>query len=112
MAGVSAGANVWFEQALSDSGGNGLAPTAGIGLIAGSCCPHYSTEPQRQPSFIACISRNELADGVAIDDGVAVLFDENGLRLAYSSRSGAGAYTVRRSENTVFCTPLPQAIKP
>jgi len=112
MAGVSAGANVWFEQALSDSGGDGLAPTAGIGLIAGSCCPHYSTEPQRQPSFIACISRNELADGVAIDDGVAVLFDENGLRLAYSSRSGAGAYAVRRSENTVVCTPLPQAIKP
>ena len=111
MAGVSAGANVWFEQALSDSGGNGLAPTAGIGLIAGSCCPHYSTEPQRQPSFIACISRNELADGVAIDDGVAVLFDENGSRLAYSSRSGAGAYAVRRCENTVVCTPL-QAIKP
>ena len=112
MAGVSAGANVWFEQALSDSGGNGLVPTRGIELIDGSCCPHYSSEPQRQPSFIACISRGELADGVAIDDGAAVLFEGKGLKTAFSARQGGGAYAVRRLGNTAVCTPLAQAIRP
>ena len=36
MAGVSAGASVWFESALSDSAGLGLQPVSGIGLVAGS----------------------------------------------------------------------------
>ena len=112
MAGVSAGANVWFEQALSDSGGRGLAPTTGSGLIVGSCCPHYSSEPQRQNAFMACISCGDLTDGIAIDDGVAVLFDGHGSMMAFSARAGAGAYAIRRSGNTAVCTPLLPAIKP
>lgn len=112
MAGVSAGANVWFDHALSDSGGNGLAPIAGIGLLAGSCCPHYSSEPQRQPAFRACIAQGELPEGIAIDDGVAVLIDGVGGRLAHSSRAGAGARLVRRVGNTVVCEPVTPAIRP
>lgn len=112
MAGVSAGANVWFDHALSDSGGNGLAPAAGIGLLAGSCCPHYSSEPQRQPALMACIARGDLPDGVAIDDGVAVLFDRAGARLAHSSREGAGACLVRRVGSAVVCEPVASAIRP
>jgi peptidase E len=112
MAGVSAGANVWFEYSLSDSGGNGLNPTPGIGLLAGSGCPHYSSEPQRQPAFMACIARGELPDGVAIDDGVAVLVDVAGARLAHASRAGAGACFVRRVGNAVVCEPIAPAIRP
>ena len=94
MAGVSAGANVWFEQALSDSGGKGLQAVAGIGLVAGSCCPHYDSEPQRQPAFAEAIAGGTLPGGVAIDDGVAVLIDGDGQMAAFSARSGAGAYRV------------------
>ncbi|MCF8159753.1 MAG: peptidase E [Polaromonas sp.] len=112
MAGVSAGANVWFDHALSDSGGNGLTPTAGIGLIPGSCCPHYSSESQRQPAYMACIARGELPDGVAIDDGVAVLFEGTGARVAHSSRDGAGACIVRRVGNALVCEPVAPAIRP
>ncbi len=112
MAGVSAGANVWFEHALSDSGGNGLLPTRGIGLLAGSCCPHYSSEPQRQPALRACIAQGELPEGIAIDDGVAVLIDGVGNRLAHSSREGAGACLVRRVSDAVVCEPVPIAIRP
>ena len=111
MAGVSAGANVWFERALSDSGGNGLAPTTGIGLMAGSGCPHYSSEPQRQPAFRACIARGELPDGVAIDDGVAVLIDGAGGRWAHASREGAGASFVRRVGNATVCEPIAPAVR-
>ncbi len=112
MAGVSAGANVWFELALSDSGGNGLTPTTGFGLIAGSCCPHYSSEPQRQPAFTAYIARGELPDGIAIDDGVAVLVDGAGARLAHSSREGAGAFLLRRVGGAAICEPIPLAVRP
>lgn len=112
MAGVSAGANVWFDHALSDAGGTGLAPAAGIGLLAGSCCPHYSSEPQRQPAFMACIARGDLPDGVAIDDGVAVLIDGSGARLAHSSRDGAGACIVRRVGNRAACEQVSLAVKP
>lgn len=101
MAGISAGANVWFDQALSDAGGQGLAPLAGIGLIAGSCCPHYSSELLRPPTFTACIARGELLDGIAIDDGVAVLIDASGPGVAFSARSDVGAYHVRRSGDLV-----------
>lgn len=112
MAGVSAGANVWFDHALSDAGGNGLAPIGGIGLIAGSCCPHYSSEPQRQPAFMACIARGELPDGFAIDDGVAVLIDGAGARLAHASRDGAGACFVHRAGDRAACEPVPLAVRP
>ena len=97
MAGVSAGANVWFEQALSDSGGQGLQPVAGIGLVAGSCCPHYDSEPQRQPAFAEAIAAGALPGGVAIDDGVAVLIDGGGQMTTFTARAGAGAYHVTRS---------------
>lgn len=110
MAGVSAGANVWFEHALSDSGGNGLAPTAGIGLLAGSCCPHYSSEPQRQPAFAARIAHGDLPDGIAIDDGVAVLVDGTGRMSAFSARPGATARRVRRIVGAAHCDPIAPSI--
>ena len=97
MVGVSAGANVWFDQALTDSGGMGLAPISGIGMISGSCCPHYSTEPQRQPAFIACVAKGAIADGLAIDDGVAVLIDGADRLTVFSARPGYTARRVRRN---------------
>jgi hypothetical protein len=103
---------VWFEHALSDSGGNGLTPTHGIGLLAGSCCPHYSSEPQRQPVFMACIAQGELSDGIAIDDGVAVLIDGGGARRAFSARDGVGARTVRRLAKSVVCETIAPALRP
>lgn len=96
MAGVSAGASAWFAQALSDAGGHGLRPVQGIGMVAGSCCPHYSTEPQRQPAFAAAVASGELAAGLAIDDGVAVLIDDNQVRAVFSARPGARAYQLSR----------------
>ncbi|MCX7235189.1 MAG: Type 1 glutamine amidotransferase-like domain-containing protein [Burkholderiales bacterium] len=112
MAGVSAGANVWLDHALSDSGGMGLQSGRGIGLFAGSCCPHYSIEPQRPPAFMACIAGAALPDDVAIDDGVAVLVDGQVMMRTFSAREGAGAYKLRRSGQAAVWAPPPQAITP
>ncbi|MFT5220367.1 MAG: dipeptidase E [Gammaproteobacteria bacterium] len=94
LAGVSAGAVCWYEFALSDSAGNGLAPLPGLGLVEGSCCPHYSSEPERQSAFQRQIANGSLPNGLAIDDGVAVLIRPDQPPLAYSAREGAGAYRV------------------
>ena len=106
MVGVSAGANVWFKQALSDSGGLGLAPVDCIGLVRGSCCPHYSTEPLRPPAFMAGVAQGAIADGIAIDDGAAVLIDGAGQLTVFSARPGSKACSVRRVGQTALCEPL------
>ena len=97
---------------MSDSGGNGLAPAAGIGLLAGSCCPHYSSEPQRQAAFAACIARGDLPDGIAIDDGVAVLVDGTGRMSAFSTRPRATARRVWRIDGVTHCAPIAPSIQP
>ena len=61
---------------------------------------------------MACMLRGEPTDGIAIDDGVAVVIDGHNSMLAFSARAGAGAYAIRRSGDTAVCTPLTQAIKP
>lgn len=106
MAGVSAGANVWFAKALSDAGGHGLAPISGLGLVPGSCCPHYSTEPHRQPVFRDCIARGELPDGFGIDDGAAVLIGDATTPLLFSARPGANARRLRRQGDAAVSEPL------
>ncbi len=94
LAGVSAGAVCWFEYALSDASGDGLAPLPGIGLIGGSCCPHYASEPERRPAFRRAIANGFMPAGLAIDDGVAVLMHHDRPPRAFSARPGAGAYYV------------------
>ena len=49
LGGVSAGANCWFESCVTDSFGPGLEPLQdGLGLLAGSFCPHYDGEELRR----------------------------------------------------------------
>lgn len=104
LAGVSAGAVCWYEFALSDSGGNGLAPLPGLGLVAGSCCPHYSSEPERQQAYQQQIANGSMPGGLAIDDGVAVLIRPGQLPLAWSAREGACAYIVENKADTTITT--------
>jgi len=50
LTGSSAGGICWFESGTTDSFGRELrAFTDGLGLLAGSYCPHYDSEPGRRP---------------------------------------------------------------
>ena len=93
LAGVSAGAVCWFDWILSDSVGPGLKPLKGISLISGSCTPH-SSEEKRINQFELNIKNGELPPGIAIDDGVAVLFIDGKPSEVYSSRKNSGAYFI------------------
>jgi dipeptidase E len=48
LAGVSAGANCWFEHYVTDSVPGG-GTRAGLGWLPGTFCPHLDSEPWRAP---------------------------------------------------------------
>jgi peptidase E len=107
IVGVSAGAAVWFDCALSDAGGQGLRRFDGLGLIPGSFCPHYDSEPARRPAFEAAIALGTLPAGLAVDDGVAVLVTSAGPQALCSARAGASARWVRAQNGRVIEERLP-----
>jgi peptidase E len=95
LAGVSAGAICWFTGGTTDSFGVDLRPfTAGLGLLAGSYCPHYSGEPARRPLYQALVADGALEPGIACDDGAAVHAAGADLTIV-AERPDATGYAVR-----------------
>src|SRR6201994_3588186 len=95
LAGSSAGGICWFEGGTTDSFGRELrAFTDGLGLLAGSYCPHYDSEPGRRPLYHRLIADGTLAAGIACDDGAAAHFTDDELTELLADRPGAGAYQV------------------
>ena len=91
LSGISAGAVCWFDWILSDSVGPGFNHLRGINLISGSCTPH-SSNIERINQFESDIKNNKLPQGIAIDDGVAVVFVDGKPTEVYSSRKNHTAY--------------------
>src|ERR1700689_1062680 len=78
LAGSSAGGICWFEGGTTDSFGRELrAFTDGLGLLAGSYCPHYDSEPRRRPLYHRLIADGTLSSGIACDDGAAGPFTDH-----------------------------------
>lgn len=70
LAGISAGANCWFERYVTDSvPGGGVR--SGLGWLRGTFCPHLDGEAWRQPLLAA-----EPAPAAGAGDGVAVLYED------------------------------------
>lgn len=99
LAGLSAGSNCWFEGSTTDSFGPLAALKDGLGLVPGSHSPHYDGEPMRRPTFQRLIANGELPDGLAADDGAALVFSGTDLAEVVASRPEARAYRVVRGPN-------------
>ena len=69
----------------------------GINFLDGSCTPH-SSDNNRLRQFISEIQDGKLPDGIAIDDGVAVLFIDGVPSEVYSSRINHDAYYVTKHD--------------
>jgi peptidase E len=99
LCGLSAGMNCWFSESVTDS--FGLSRLAalhdGLGLLPGSCCPHYDGEEQRRPTYRQFIAAGELGDGWAADDGAALVFHGETLAEVVASRPNRAAYRVEKS---------------
>jgi peptidase E len=95
LAGSSAGGICWFEGGTTDSFGTQLRPfTDGLGMLAGSFCPHYNSESERRPLYRRLVADRTLPDGIACDDGAAAHYVDETLVELVSDRPGAGAYQV------------------
>ncbi len=95
VGGMSAGANCWFEDSVTDSFGPTLrALGGGLGLLPGSFCPHYDGEPERRPTYTRLVRDGTLAPGYAADDDAAFHFEGTELREVVSQRDGARGYRV------------------
>lgn len=110
LSGISAGMNCWFESSSTDSFGE-LAPlTDGLGLLAGSACPHYRGEAERRDRYLAWVADGVLGDGWAVDDGAALLFRDGELVEApdeRSERTTPAVVRVHREVNRAVETPIP-----
>ena len=91
LSGVSAGAVCWFDWILSDSIGLGFKPLKGINLVEGSCTPH-SSNLERINKFELDIKDKKLPEGIAIDDGVAVVLIDGKPTEVYSTINNHNAY--------------------
>jgi len=108
LCGVSAGGMCWFEGGVTDSVGPELgALTDGLGLLAGSFCPHLNSEPERRAVFHRLVADGVLPDGYALDDGVALRFAGSELVETVSERSGSSAFRVELVDGRVVETPIP-----
>jgi peptidase E len=84
LAGISAGANCWFEHYVTDSvPGGGVR--AGLGWIPGTFCPHLDSEPWRQPLLAATPG----LPAYGAPDGVVIRFDGGAMAEAVTDREAA-----------------------
>lgn len=107
LAGLSAGANCWFEQSITDSVAAELSVLAGLGFLPGSFCPHYDGEAQRRPAYHRFLAAGAILPGYAADDSVAFHFVDGALQRIVSSRPDAYGYRLALADGQPVETPLP-----
>jgi peptidase E len=94
LCGWSAGMICWFEAGVTDSFGPTLTGMRdGLGLLPGSACPHYDTEPLRRPVYTRLV-REDFPAGIACDDAAAVLYEGTRLVDVLAREPDARAYRV------------------
>jgi dipeptidase E len=101
LAGISAGANCWFEHYVTDSvPGGGVRD--GLGWLPGTFCPHLDSEAWRQPMLAA-------TEGTAFGAGehVMVHFIDEAPRETVHSSPGAAVMCVRRAAAGTAPEPWP-----
>ncbi|MFJ7334277.1 Type 1 glutamine amidotransferase-like domain-containing protein [Streptomyces sp. NPDC101110] len=98
LCGISAGANCWAEGSHTDSFGPLTFLPDGLGLLPGSTCPHYDSEPGRRTSYREAVVSGVLPAGWAVEDGVGALFSDGRLVEAVSTTEAARLFRVRAAE--------------
>src|SRR6476469_8579718 len=93
--GASAGMICWFEQGVTDSFGPQLEGMDCLGWLQGSACPHYDGEELRRPRYRELVDGG-LKEGIAADDGVAILYEGTEIAEIVTCRPGTAAYRVTR----------------
>lgn len=101
LAGESAGMICWFDAGVTDSRASKLTALECLGFLKGSACPHYTFEKDRKPSYHRMLTSGELKDGVACDDGAAIMYENEQLAKVVAASAKARAYRVRLENGKV-----------
>ncbi|MFF3350864.1 Type 1 glutamine amidotransferase-like domain-containing protein [Streptomyces sp. NPDC002779] len=114
LCGISAGANCWAEGSHTDSFGPLTFLPDGLGLLSGSVCPHYDSEPGRRSSYQAAVATGALPAGWALEDGVGALFTDGLLTETVTRTPQAHLYRIEpdeegAAERALPCRLLPEA---
>lgn len=97
--GISAGAACLFSSCLTDSFGD-LSPLRdGTGILNGSFCPHYRSEPGRRSLFRTFVHSGALDGGYGLDDGAMAVFENEQLIYVIAEDDGATIWSVRKGDN-------------
>jgi peptidase E len=104
LAGISAGANCWFEECNTDSVPGPYTMLPALGFIKGSFCPHYDGEPNRRPSMHALIREGAILPGLAADNSAAIHLVDEEVFTCVSSVPGAKGYKVWAEAEEVLPT--------
>jgi peptidase E len=106
LAGLSAGSNSWFEEAVTDPLNAPLYKLDCLGLLKGSFCPHYSEEVKRRPSYHQMILKGEIQAGYGVDDSAALHFIDDSLSKVISSNISSKAYFVEIENSVIIEKPF------
>ena len=106
LTGMSAGAICWFEQAFTDSYGDGYYPHQGLGLLAGGCSAHHKYDGPRTAALLESIRDGRMPRTLAIDDYSAVLFADEAPTTIYSWNAGGSARYIQTDENSLSEAPI------
>jgi peptidase E len=94
LSGWSAGCLCWFEGGITDSFTPDLSALRdGLGMLTGSACPHYDSQAARRPVYAREIAAG-LSPGIALEDGVAARYDDEGIVEVVSARTDGRAFFV------------------
>jgi dipeptidase E len=105
ICGQSAGAMIWFQGGITSSQGD-PAPAAGLGLLPGSACVHYLTEPVRRRRYLRAVADGELQPGLGLEDQTGALFEGAELVETISARDGAEVWEATLEGGSVAETEL------
>jgi aminopeptidase N len=107
LAGTSAGAICWFEQGVTDSWEKDIKILRCMGMIDGSCCPHYSGEAERIPAVKKLLKSGNLKSGIALDDGAAAHFVDGKLKHIVTTSKKSHAYEIALRGKSIVEKKLP-----
>lgn len=107
LAGISAGANCWFQECSTDSVPGPYTALPALGIVKGSFCPHYNGEVERRPSLHRLLKENKIMGGYAADNSAAVHIVDDSLSACVASVAGATVYAVRKNGSDVVEEALP-----
>ena len=106
ICGQSAGRDGAGSRAGSRAPQGKPAVADGLGLLPGSACVHYLTEPVRRRRFLRAIAAQELEPGLGLEDQTGAIFEDAKLVETICAREGAEVWEASLEGRAVVETGL------